>query len=147
MHAPSESTLPWYRQLTGYHWFVFIVASAAWFFDCLDQRLFSLARIPALSTLVGQPGSAPEVQAFGKVVTAWFLIGWGVGGMIFGALGDRYGRAKMLTLTIMIYSAFTGCSFFSQTKIDFTIFRFLTGLGVGGVFGLAVSLIAETVPR
>ena len=90
--------------------------------------------------------SGPEVQAFGKVVTAWFLIGWGVGGMIFGALGDRYGRAKMLTLTILIYSAFTGLTFFSKGRVDFTVFRFLTGLGVGGVFGLAVALIAETVP-
>ncbi len=138
--------LPWWRQLTGYHWFVFIVASAAWFFDCLDQRLFSLARIPALTSLMHQAAGAAEVQNFAKVVTAWFLIGWGVGGMIFGALGDRYGRAKMLTLTILIYSSFTGLTFVSVSKIDFTIYRFLTGLGVGGVFGLAVALIAETVP-
>lgn len=147
MHAPSQPTpAPWWRQLTGYHWFVFLVASAAWFFDCLDQRLFSLARNPALTTLMHLPPSAPEVQAFGKVVTAWFLIGWGLGGMVFGALGDRYGRARMLTLTILIYSAFTGLSFFSVGKWDFTLFRFLTGVGVGGVFGLAVALIAETVP-
>lgn len=145
MPAPSSSA-PWWRQLTGYHWFVFIVASAAWFFDCLDQRLFSLARIPALASLMGQPASAPEVQAFGKVVTAWFLVGWGIGGMIFGALGDRFGRAKMLTVTILIYSGFTGLTFVSVGKLDFTIYRFLTGLGVGGVFGLAVALIAETVP-
>jgi len=147
MHAPSQpSELPWWRQLTGYHWFVFFVASAAWFFDCLDQRLFSLARVPALSSLIGAPPSAQSVQDFGKVVTAWFLIGWGLGGMVFGALGDRYGRARMLTLTILIYSAFTGLSFFSVGKWDFTLFRFLTGVGVGGVFGLAVALIAETVP-
>ena len=142
----QDSTLPWHKQLSAYHWFVFFVASAAWFFDCLDQRLFSLARVPALASLMQQPGTATEVQAFGKVVTAWFLIGWGVGGMIFGALGDRYGRARMLTVTILIYSAFTGLSYFSQNRWDFTIFRFLTGLGVGGVFGLAVALIAETVP-
>lgn len=143
---PADTSLPWYKQLNRYHWFVLLVASAAWFFDCLDQRLFSLARIPALASLMGLPGSHEEVQAFGKVVTAWFLIGWGVGGMIFGALGDRYGRAKMLTATILIYSAFTGLSYFSHNKWDFTLFRFLTGLGVGGVFGLAVALIAETVP-
>jgi len=137
---------PWWKLLTAYHWFVLLVASAAWFFDCLDQRLFSLARIPALASLMGQPGTAVEVQAFGKVVTAWFLIGWGVGGMIFGALGDRFGRARMLTVTILIYSAFTGLSFFSRTALDFTAARFMTGLGVGGVFGLAVALIAETVP-
>ncbi len=146
MSQPIDSNLPWYKQLTGYHWFVLIVASAAWFFDCLDQRLFSLARVPALVELMKLPATNPELQAFGKVVTACFLIGWGIGGLIFGALGDRYGRARMLTLTIVIYSAFTGLSYFSQTKIDFTIFRFLTGVGVGGVFGLAVALIAETVP-
>lgn len=143
---PDLSGLPWWRQLNGYHWFVFLVATLAWLFDCLDQRLFSLARIPALANLMGKPPADTDVQAFGKVVTAWFLIGWGIGGLIFGALGDRYGRAKMLTTTVLIYSGFTGLTFFSQGKFDFTLYRFLTGLGVGGVFGLAVSLIAETVP-
>ena len=142
MQTPEK---PWWKLLTPYHWFVFIVASAAWFFDCLDQRLFSLARIPALTSLM-QGSTGPEIQAFGKVVTAWFLIGWGIGGMIFGALGDRYGRSKMLMVTILIYSGFTGLTFVSVGKLDFTIYRFLTGLGVGGVFGLAVALIAETVP-
>ena len=64
----------------------------------------------------------------------------------FGALGDRYGRARMLTVTVLIYSIFTGLTFFSRTYWDFALCRFLTGLGVGGVFGLAVSLIAETLP-
>jgi len=142
----QNPNLPWWKQLNGYHWFVLLVASAAWFFDCLDQRLFSLARVPALVELMKLPASDPALQAFGKKVTACFLIGWGIGGMIFGSLGDKFGRAKMLTLTILIYSAFTGLSYFSQTRMDFTVFRFLTGVGVGGVFGLAVSLIAETVP-
>ncbi len=144
--APVDPTAPWYKQLTGYHWFVLLVASAAWFFDCLDQRLFSLARVPALHSLMGLEPSDPALAAFGKTVTAFFLVGWGLGGMVFGALGDKYGRARMLTLTILIYSAFTGLSYFSQTQWDFTLFRFLTGVGVGGVFGLAVALIAETVP-
>ena len=57
------------RQLTPYHWFVFVVASAAWFFDCLDQRLFSLARVDALTELTrATPGG--DVQAIGKDVTA-----------------------------------------------------------------------------
>ncbi len=142
----NTQSRPWWSHLTSYHWFVVIVASAAWFFDCLDQRLFSLARIPALTSLMQLPATDPVVQAVAKQVTAWFLIGWGIGGIIFGALGDRYGRARMLTLTILIYSAFTGLSYFSRTQFDFTLFRFLTGVGVGGVFGLAVALIAETVP-
>lgn len=146
MALPLDDNRPWWRHLSGYHWFVFIVASAAWLFDCLDQRLFSLARIPALKSLQPEGTLPDDVQAFGKVVTAFFLIGWGVGGMVFGALGDKFGRAKMLMLTILIYSLFTGLSFFSHSWFDFTACRFLTGLGVGGVFGLAVALIAETVP-
>jgi MFS family permease len=145
----STDTRPWYRQLTGYHWFVFTVASAAWFFDCLDQRLFSLGRVNAMEAFAAADTAAtvkPDPQAMGKRVTAIFLIGWGVGGVLFGAFGDRFGRAKMLTLTILLYSGFTGLTFFSQGYWDFALYRFLTGLGIGGVFGLAVSLIAETVP-
>jgi MFS family permease len=143
------TTIPersWWRDLTGYHWFVFLIASAAWFFDCLDQRLFSLARVDALTDLTKGTPAAENVQALGKNVTAFFLIGWGIGGLVFGALGDRYGRAKMLTITVLIYSACTGMSYFSRSYFDFSVARFLTGLGVGGVFGLAVALIAETLP-
>src|ERR1044071_4766731 len=104
--APAETDLSgraWWRHLTGYHWFVFLIASAAWLFDCLDQRLFSLARIPALGALKPAGTTPDDAQAFGKVVTAFFLIGWGIGGLIFGALGDKFGRSKMLMVTILIY--------------------------------------------
>jgi MFS family permease len=148
----SESAFPgdakgfWWQQLTWYHWFVLIVASMAWFFDCLDQRIFSLARPQALASLANlQPGDK-AVQDYGKVVTAFFLIGWGIGGMTFGALGDKFGRTRMLRVTILTYALFSSLSFFSRSWYDFTAYRFLTGLGIGGVFGLAVALIAETVP-
>lgn len=139
----TQERYRWTHELTGYHWFVFLVASGAWLFDCLDQRLFSLARNPALKELMHGEG---DVQGTGKVVTALFLIGWGVGGIIFGPLGDRFGRSKMLSIAVLIYSACTGLTFFSQTYISFAAYRFLTGMGVGGVFGLAVALIAETLP-
>lgn len=136
----------WWRHLSGYHWFVFFVASFAWFFDCLDQRIFSLARIPALNALRAANLTREDAQNFGKIVTAFFLIGWGIGGMIFGSLGDRFGRAKTLAVCIAIFASFSGLCFFSRSWYDFGVYRFLTGLGVGGVFGLAVALIAETVP-
>jgi MFS family permease len=147
-----EPRIAWYRQLTPYHWFVFLVASACWCFDCLDQRLFTLARVPAVTALTpADRATDPDelkgiVQDEAKKVTAIFLVGWGIGGLIFGALGDKYGRAKMLTVTVLLYSGFTGFTFFSDSLFTFALFRFMTGLGVGGVFGLAVALIAETVP-
>ena len=144
---PSDHTAhantPWYRDLTSYHWFVFLVASLAWLFDCLDQQLFILARGKAMEALL-PPGW--DLKLYGGYATSIFVAGWAMGGLIFGSLGDRFGRAKMLTLTVLIYSVCTGLSAFSTGWADFAAYRFLTGLGVGGVFGLAVALVADTLP-
>lgn len=139
----QDSSAPWWRQLNRYHWFVFAMASLAWLFDCLDQQLFLLARGSAMKALL-EPGT--DVKLYAGYATSIFVAGWATGGLIFGAVGDRIGRAKTLTLTVLIYSLCTGLSAFSQGWIDFAIYRFLTGLGVGGVFGLAVALVADSLP-
>jgi MFS family permease len=61
-------------------------------------------------------------------------------------MGDRVGRARMLAVTVLLYSVFTGLSAFSTGVIDFCVYRFITGLGVGGVFGLSVALVADALP-
>ncbi len=76
-----------------------------------------------------------------------FMIGWASGGLVFGVLGDRIGRAKTMLLTILIYSACTGLSALSVGVWDFAFYRFLTGLGVGGEFAAGVSLVAEVMPE
>lgn len=137
---------PWWRALTPYHWFVFAMASMAWLFDCFDQQIFILYRGDALKNLL-PPGTDPtEIKKFGGYATSIFVAGWATGGLIFGSLGDKFGRAKMLAMTVLLYSVFTGLSALSKGWIDFAIFRFVTGLGVGGVFGLAVALVADTLP-
>lgn len=141
--APS---LPWWKQLNGYQWFVFAVASLAWMFDCLDQQLFLLARNNAIQTLLGPGAGSAMIKEYGGYATAIFVMGWALGGLIFGAVGDRIGRAKTLALTVLIYSVCTGLSAFSKSFWDFSAYRFLTGLGVGGVFGLAVALVADSLP-
>lgn len=141
----DEGSGPWWKGVTGYQWLVFAVASGAWLFDTMDQRLFSLARIPALGDLMALPASHAEVQAFGKIVTALFLVGWGLGGLIIGPLGDRYGRVRLLTISILLYSICTGITALCQTATEFAVLRFVTGLGIGGVFGLAVAIIVDTV--
>ena len=140
--APAASA-PWWKDLTGYHWFVFIIASLAWLFDCLDQQLFLLARNDAMKALLPEGWDPKE---YGGYATSIFVSGWATGGLIFGAVGDRIGRAKTLTMTVLIYSVCTGLSAFSKGWVDFAIYRFVTGVGVGGVFGLAVALIADTLP-
>ncbi len=89
---------------------------------------------------------AEDVDTWGGRATMAFLIGWALGGLGFGIMGDRLGRVKTLSLTILIYSIFTGLSAFSRGPVDFLLYRLLTGLGVGGVFAVVVALIAESVP-
>lgn len=163
----SNDANGWWGQLAPYQRLVFIVATLAWMFDCLDQQLFNLARNPAMAALLEK---GQDTKFFGGIATAIFVFGWATGGMIFGSLGDRYGRVKMLAVTVLLYSLATGLSALagfpnlptiahalhltsvpwfeglSPHYMDFCIFRFITGLGVGGVFGLAVALVADTVP-
>jgi MFS family permease len=144
--ALSQLTGPWWRQMDRYHWFVFAMASLAWLFDCLDQQLFILARGDALRSLLPPGTEGPVIKEYAGYATSIFVVGWATGGMVFGSVGDRVGRAKTLTLTVLIYSVCTGLSAFSLGWIDFALYRFLTGLGVGGVFGLAVALVADSLP-
>src|SRR5215471_6111591 len=141
----DPSAGPWYREMTGYHWFVLLVASLGWMFDCLDQQFFVLGRPAAMKELL--PGAkSQEIGTYSDIATAIFLMGWATGGLIFGVLGDRIGRAKTMLITILIYSAFTGMCSLSQNFLQFAIFRFLTDMGVGGEFAVGVALVAETMP-
>lgn len=165
--APLENTgKPWYSEMNRYHWFVLTVAALGWLFDCLDQQLFILARPAAMKSLLAtaelDPGGKPildsngkprmtvptqeEIKVAGNYATAIFLAGWALGGLFFGMLGDRWGRAKTMMLTILLYSMFTGLSAISTTVWDFALYRFLTGLGVGGEFAVGVALVAEVMP-
>jgi len=142
-----NDTRPWYKLLNRYHWFVLIVAALGWLFDTMDQQLFNLARNPAITELLGEGASKTRIDEFGAYATSIFIVGWATGGLFFGILGDRIGRAKVMMLTILIYSLFTGLSALSVSVWDFALYRFLTGLGVGGEFAVGVALVAEVMPE
>jgi MFS family permease len=137
---------PWYKLLNRYHWFVLVVAALGWLFDTMDQQLFNLARTPAITELLGEGASKTQIDKFGGYATSIFIVGWATGGLFFGILGDRIGRAKVMLLTILLYSLFTGLSALSVGIWDFALYRFLTGLGVGGEFAVGVALVAEVMP-
>ena len=80
-------------------------------------------------------------------IQAAFLLGWALGGGFFGRLGDRLGRSRALSLTILTYALFTGLSSFAQTWWHLLIFRFLAALGIGGEWAVGASLLSETWPR
>lgn len=142
----GQTSRPWWSELNSYHWFVLIVAALGWLFDTMDQQLFVLVRQPAIAELLGQTPQSPEVARYGGFATSIFIIGWATGGLVFGMFGDRWGRARTMLLTILIYSVFTGLSALSVSWWDFAVYRFLTGLGVGGEFAAGVALVAEVMP-
>lgn len=165
--APPLDTRPWWRQPTKYQWFVLAVAAMGWLFDCMDQRIFLVSREPAMTQLLGyqrdnvgkliahqgQPIADQDRKAndgrikwFGGLATTIFMLGWATGGLFFGILGDRLGRARTMCVTILLYSAFTGLTALSTSWWDFMIYRFITGLGVGGEFAAGVALVAEAMP-
>src|SRR5918993_4086992 len=83
--------------ITPYHWLVVVIASAGWLFDCMDQRLFVLARESALRELLGTGATAAEVKQFGGYATTAMILGWATGGNIFRILLDCWGRGKKMT--------------------------------------------------
>jgi len=145
--------IPWYKLLSRYHWLVFVVCSLGWAFDCMDQHLFTAMRATALTDLMvthdgDQIVKLPinVVNKYAAYATCVMMIGWATGGIIFGIIGDKFGRARTMIFTILIYSLLTGLSAFTQSFWDFMIIRFFAGIGIGGQFAVGASLLAETVP-
>jgi MFS family permease len=141
-----EAKYAWYKELNRYHWFVVAVASVGWMFDTMAQQLFNLARKPAITDLLGGNAPSSMVDEQAGISTAIFMVGWALGGVLFGILGDRIGRVKTMTMTILSYSLFTVVSMFATSIWDFNVYRFLCGFGVGGQFAVGVALVAEVVP-
>jgi MFS family permease len=132
--------------ITRYHWLVVILASCGWLFDCMGQRIFVLSREPAFRELLGAGASDAGIARWGSLATTLMMVGWATGGIFFGMISDRYGRVKAMVSTLLAYSVFSGLSGFAQSATAFLVFRFLFGLGVGGMFGAATTLVAESVP-
>ena len=141
--APKYS---WRRELNRYHWLVLGVACMGWMFDTMTQQLFVLARLPAMRDLLGRGATAASITAQAGYATSIFMIGWALGGVIFGVLGDRIGRVRTMIATILFFTVFTGLSVFAVGVWDFNLYRFLCGLGVGGQFAVGVAMVAETIP-
>ena len=118
-HAPP---LPWYKELSRYHWFVLLVASMGWMFDTMNQQIFNLARRPAITELLASKATgkalAGLVAEYAGYSTSIFILGW----------------------------AITGLTALSTNVWQFSGICFMTGLAVGGQFAVGVALVAEVMP-
>lgn len=125
-------------------WLVLIAAFLGWLFDGFEIGLFPVVASPALTSMIG-----PEPALIGRWmgrITALFLIGAAAGGLVFGWLGDRVGRIRAMSLSILTYSLFTGLGYFAQTPSELGATRFVAALGMGGEWSLGVALVMECWP-
>jgi MFS family permease len=130
---------------------VLFVAWLGWVFDAMDATIYALVLHPALHELLhAQTGGAVSQEAigwYGGIIFSIFLVGWAVGGVLFGVLADRFGRTKTLIFTILIYALFTGLAALSADWWHLAIYRFLTALGIGGEWAAGAALVAEVWPE
>jgi MFS family permease len=146
--APVGPEITHVRQLSRQQWRSGIAAWLGWTFDGLDMHLYTLVAPPFVAQLLGVLDTTnPRVGRYGSIIQAGFLLGWALGGGFFGRIGDRLGRSRALSLTVLTYALFTGLSFFATAWWHLLIFRFLAALGIGGEWAVGASLLSETWPR
>lgn len=143
----NDSSGPWYRGITRYEWLVLIIASAGWIFDVYEGQIFNLTRNNLLADILGQPPGSDEVKKYGDWFLGVFLLGGTFGGLLFGSLADRYGRRSIMIWTILMYSVFSGLTYFASELWHVTVLRFLVAMGVGGEWAVAAALVSEVFPK
>lgn len=149
--TPGDGTRPGFLGFSPYHWLVIAAAWAGWGFDVFDAVLFSFVAPNCIPVLLGlHPGTpaAHEATLFWTgVITSILLIGWAVGGVLFGWLADRIGRKRALFMTIVLYAAGTALCAAANEIWQLVAFRILASLGIGGEWGIGAALVAEAVPE
>ena len=141
------SNTRWYHGITRYEWLVLIIASAGWIFDVYEGQIFNLTRNDMLSDILGQDLGSADVKKYGDWFLGIFLLGGTFGGLLFGSMADRYGRRPIMILTILMYSVFSGLTFFATELWHVTTLRFLVAMGVGGEWAVAAALVSEVFPK
>lgn len=127
--------------------FAFIAAWLGWAFDGLDGFLYTLVAGPFVAELMRSTPADPLVKDRAALIQAIFLVGWALGGAVFGWVGDRIGRSKTLGITIMTYAVFTGLHACAQEWWHLLIFRFIASLGIGGEWAAGSALVSESFPK
>ena len=134
-----------------YQWLVLFAAWLGWGFDIFDGLLFSFVAPNCVPTLLHIPLGTPEAKAatadWNGILTSLLLIGWAIGGILFGRVADRIGRTKTLMLTMLLYSLGTAACAFAVNMPMLIFFRLVISLGIGGEWAAGAAMVAEVVPE
>jgi MFS family permease len=133
------------RAISRYQWLVFIIVWLGWTLDAADFGLYSLVLRPAVTELLGGNPTMAQLGRVGGLLSMTGLLGWAIGGFLFGTIADYIGRVRALTYSIAIYAVFTAMQGLSQGVWDFAVYRFLAGIGTGAELMVGIPLLAETM--
>jgi MFS family permease len=134
------------QQSTRGQWLALTAALLGWMFDGLEMGLFPIVAPDALRELLG-PTTSEQIPKWIAVITAVFLIGAATGGVLFGWLGDRIGRVRAMSLSILTYALFSGACGLATDAWQVAVCRFIASLGMGGEWSLGVALVMEVWPN
>jgi MFS family permease len=137
--TPPDASAPWYRTIRPDQWRVLAAAKLGWMLDAMDFMLYAMA-IGQLRTYFGFNDAAAGM--LGTIT----LVMSGVGGVLFGYVADRLGRARALMATILLFSVASLGAATSQSLIQLLMWRALLGIGMGGEWASGAVLISETWP-
>ena len=137
--------------MNGYQWTVLLAAWLGWGFDIFDSLLFNYVAPNAVPALLGIARGTPEAAGatlrWTGILTSVLLVGWAVGGILFGRVADRIGRTKTLLLTMALYSLGTAACAFAPNIWVLLLFRVVAALGIGGEWAAGAAMVAEVVPE
>jgi MFS family permease len=146
--APARRTL---LDMNTYQWTVLLAAWLGWGFDVFDSLLFNYVAPNAVPVLLGIPPGTAAAQAatlrWTGILTSLLLIGWAVGGIVFGRVADRLGRTRTLLLTMLMYAIGTAACAFAPNMAALVVFRIVASLGIGGEWAAGAAMVAEVVPE
>ena len=137
--------------MNAYQWTVLFAAWLGWGFDIFDSLLFNYVAPNAVPVLLDIPLGTAAARAatlqWTGILTSLLLIGWAVGGIIFGRVADRLGRTRTLLLTMMMYAIGTAACAFAPNMATLVFFRIIASLGIGGEWAAGAAMVAEVVPE
>jgi putative MFS transporter len=121
-----------------------IVAALGYFVDIYDLLLFGFVRVKSLTDL---GFSGQDLTDKGLSLQNWQMFGMLVGGILWGILGDKRGRVKVLYFSIALYSIANILNGFATGYADYAFYRFIAGIGLAGELGAGITLVAEVLPK
>ncbi len=138
-------------RLNRYQWTVLFAAWLGWGFDIFDGLLFNYVAPNCVPTLlhltIGSPAAKSATLFWTGLLTSVLLVGWAVGGVIFGQIADRIGRSKTLLVTMLLYALGTASCAFAPNIWFLMACRVVSSLGIGGEWAAGAAMVAEVMPE